>query len=261
LSMFARLAPLASAAASAARGRAGYAAGAAASAGATLGAAYCWGGSTATNTVTKETELAATRWLRLVSLDYNDEKGVARQWQMAGRAGKPGVVAVLAVIGHGKSPSPADAETVLVCQYRPPLKTEALELPASIMSPDETVEAAALRTLKAETGLYGTLRRVSAPMGSSCGLTDECINLAIVDVDLDASDNKKPGKIMRTVNNRKGRRWPRQELKDGEFIKVHRIKLAELNDAIKQAESNGVVAWVGLEALSMGMELARSSIF
>ena len=38
-----------------------------------------------------------------------------------------------------------------MCQFRPPLGTEALELPAAIMKDGETVETAALRTLKAET--------------------------------------------------------------------------------------------------------------
>lgn len=96
------------------------------------------------------------------------------RWEYVRRVNARGAVFVLAV-------TPA-RELVLVEQYRVPVRTRTLELPAGIYGdaespPDETPEACALRELEEETGFRGArARRVfSGPVAP--GLTNEIMHL------------------------------------------------------------------------------------
>lgn len=106
--------------------------------------------------VTGATEVGSTRWLRLDTLSYVDASGRARKWDMATRTTrKPGTtvdaVAILALLR--RRAEPAAVETLLVQQFRPPMKAVTVELPAGLIDPGESAETAALRehVLRART--------------------------------------------------------------------------------------------------------------
>lgn len=193
--------------------------------------------------VTSSSVVAQTRWLRLSTLrrarprrrhhtastpptppsappySYTDASGKPRKWDMASRTTRPTSadvdgVAILALLRRGSS-----VETLLVEQFRPPMNTATLELPAGLIDAGETAVQAALRgvgalhpcieshlsarlsgstrprptaELREETGYIGVVRLTSGPLAMSPGLTDESIRLVVVDVDLDDPRNQSP---------------------------------------------------------------------
>ena len=70
-----------------------------------------------------------------------------------------GILAVL------KSPN-RPPETVLVTQFRPPIGSYCVEMPAGLVDAKETAEQAAVRELREETGFFGKVTR-SSPIISS----------------------------------------------------------------------------------------------
>lgn len=58
------------------------------------------------------------------------------------------------IVPHHTTPDPH--EIVFITQYRPAIRTELLELPAGIVEPNESFEAAAARELEEETGYRPT---------------------------------------------------------------------------------------------------------
>lgn len=95
--------------------------------------------------VLSSSAVAETRWLRLSTLDYVDQSGRQRKWDMASRTTRPAAgdadaVAILALLRHGSS-----VETLVVEQFRPPMNCYTLELPAGLIDMGETAPEAALR--------------------------------------------------------------------------------------------------------------------
>ena len=195
--------------------------------------------------------VASTRWLALETYHYTDQEGKQRAWDVATRTTKPKSVAESAADddGPGRTRSTADAviiipllrsrtdpppskpETLLVEQYRPPVQRATVEFPAGLVDAGETVERAALRELREETGYVGTVCAVApgaaggpgATAGASdspvsravCmspGLATETVHVVMVQVDLDDPAN---------------RGTPKPELDDGEHVTLHRVPLDE----------------------------------
>ena len=220
--------------------------------------AYCSG-----SRVTGEKTVGSTKFLQLISIDYLDDKGVARKWEKVERAGKPSVVSVLPIISS-KSFKPGEEETLLTCQFRPPHNAYCLELPAAIVTEGETLEACARRCILNETGYEATVRLKSKPLTSSAGLTSEQVSLVIVDINLD--DYTEERETQRTVGRRRrklkktikeqGESWvPDQSLEDDQTIKIQKIKLKDLQKELHAAEAEGVVVSYGLQGVATGMSL------
>ncbi len=84
------------------------------------------------------------RFMSAVEIHYRDAKGIMRTWEAVERVGIGGIVVMVAV-----TPS----HTVLLeRQFRPPLGRDVIELPAGLVDPGESLEAAARRELIEETG-------------------------------------------------------------------------------------------------------------
>ncbi|KAH0224308.1 hypothetical protein KCU90_g25645, partial [Aureobasidium melanogenum] len=93
-----------------------------------------------------------TKWVALRKINWTDQSNVSRTWEVASRKtrGKAGVDAVAMgnIILHPSKPP----TTILVLQYRPPIDAISVEWPAGLVDADESVEDAAVRELREETG-------------------------------------------------------------------------------------------------------------
>jgi len=129
--------------------------------------------------------------------------------------------------------------TLLVKQFRPPMGSHTLELPAGLIDAGESAAVAALRELKEETGFVGVVRSVSPAACMSPGLTNETTQLVQVDVDLDGPENATPVQME----------------EDAGAITVLRVPLAGFRGALEQHAAAGGSCYAGLWTLAAGLEM------
>ena len=198
----------------------------------------CAGGSLPVPRVDSAEDVASTRWIKLQTLTYTDKSGKSRKWDMASRTTKPAsastdAVVILPLLRRADSPL---VETLVVEQFRPPVRRTTVELQAGLIDDGESAVEAALRELKEETGYVGRATRASMELALSPGMTDESVQLVLVEVDLDAPENRKPT----------------QMLEDGENIVVKRIPLARLAQELNVGSG---MPFQGVYMLALGLEL------
>jgi ADP-ribose pyrophosphatase len=103
------------------------------------------------------------RYLNLVERD---------RWEFVSRSNARCVVALVAVTPAG--------EIVLVEQYRKPVDSSVIEIPAGLVGdlsdPDEPILLAAARELEEETGFVATEMELLMDCPSSAGMSDEVIS-------------------------------------------------------------------------------------
>ena len=96
-------------------------------------------------------------------------------WEFASRSNASGVVVLVAVT--------SDEEIILVEQYRKPVESLVIELPAGLVGdhvePDESILEAAARELEEETGYAATHLEVLMTCPSSAGMSDEMISFVL----------------------------------------------------------------------------------
>mmetsp|Transcript_27127 Transcript_27127/g.56827 ORF Transcript_27127/g.56827 Transcript_27127/m.56827 type:complete len:317 (-) Transcript_27127:1540-2490(-) len=213
--------------------------------------------------------VATTKWLALETYHYTDQRGKERKWDVATRTTKPTqsdmdktvstpgntisnadavVIIPLLQQPHTNSSSTKnnEVETLLVEQYRPPLQQTTMEFPAGLVDAGETVEQAALRELREETGYVGefcsTVPQVTRAVCMSPGMCTETVHICLVHVDLENPYNHGV---------------PTPELDDGEYVTVHRVSLNEgLQTLLDTCPSMPIM---GLYLFAMGFQLGRAS--
>jgi 8-oxo-dGTP pyrophosphatase MutT (NUDIX family) len=197
--------------------------------------------------IDKVTPVATTKWLALQTISYTDQEGTERKWDYVSRTTKQesadaDAVVIVALLRHYGSDTVLD--TLLVEQFRPPVGRSTFEFPAGLIDKDETPERAALRELREETGYVGeackTLPTVSRSVCMSPGVTNESVQIVVVQVDLDNPYNKDP----------------KPEPDAGEYIRVKRVSLKE---GIQQMLDQGTSMPIeGLYLFALGLELGKS---
>jgi 8-oxo-dGTP pyrophosphatase MutT (NUDIX family) len=204
------------------------------------------------------TEVASTKWLSLQTIDYTDQEGRARKWDVATRTTKQGtgadaVVIIPLLMKYGADRSTNNLhimDTLIVEQFRPPMGQLTAEFPAGLIDKNESPETAALRELLEETGYVGEsckiIPQVSRQACMSPGVTDESVHIVVVHVDLDNPYNHGT---------------PKQELDEGEHVTVKRVGLRDgLREVLEKGRGMPIEGlYLFALGLDLGLELGGST--
>jgi ADP-ribose pyrophosphatase len=135
--------------------------------------------------ILKVEKITDEKWLNLYSATF-EHNGHGGRWLFAsrrgpGQVGRPGCDAVIIVpVLHAEGQPP---RLVLIREFRIPVGGYDYGFPAGLLEPGEGVEDAVRREIAEETGMEVVrFRKVSPPVFSSAGMTDEATVLAFVDV-------------------------------------------------------------------------------
>jgi ADP-ribose pyrophosphatase len=130
-------------------------------------------------------KLTTGRWLNLFDVNYVAKTGEEKFWQIVTRQKEPKCVtnkyrqpdAVVIVPFHI-----VEKKMVILREYRVPLNDYEYGFPAGLVDQGESVEQATRRELKEETGLIvNRFTKVSPPIYSSAGMTDEAVCMVYVE--------------------------------------------------------------------------------
>ena len=139
-------------------------------------------------------KMTAGHWLNLFDVNYIDRTGEEKSWQIVTRQKEPKCIsddyrqpdAVVIVPYHA-----VENKMILLREYRVALNGYEYGFPAGLVDPGESVEQASRRELMEETGL--TVRRfirISPPIYSSAGMTDESVAMVYVECEGTPSTRK-----------------------------------------------------------------------
>lgn len=183
------------------------------------------------------------KWVELKKINYIDQTGRERVWEVASRKtrGKAGVdaVAIGTIILHPSRP----ASTILVLQYRPPVDAITVEWPAGLIDATESPEEAAVRELKEETGYEGRVLSVSPTIANDPGMTTANMQLVMVEASLKEGDVE-----------------PEQHLDDGEHIQRVVVPLDDLYDKLVAYSKEGMMVSAKLFHWAAGLHFARQML-
>ena len=134
--------------------------------------------------ITSVEKLTEERWVNLFAATF-EHNGHQGRWVFASREETPhkGVVGVAVIIIPVLRVPGQEPRLVMIREYRVPVGAYVIGLPAGLIEKGENVEDSIRRELLEETGFELTaVHRITQPLLSSAGLTDEAAMLAFVDV-------------------------------------------------------------------------------
>ncbi len=126
-------------------------------------------------------EEAPLKYLKTLRLHYEDKSGRTRVWEMVSRSGKERLEQDLAGGNHSDGPmivawNEEKTHVVMIREYRVVAGKEIVTFPAGLSDEDESIEAAAIREFKEETGLDFHYLAQEGPRYTSVGLSDEKVH-------------------------------------------------------------------------------------
>jgi ADP-ribose pyrophosphatase len=128
-------------------------------------------------------KLTDEKWLNLFAVDF-ENKGHTGRWVVASRNPQPnqGGTAGDAVLIVPVLRDPGQPRLVMIKEFRVPIGRHVYGLPAGLLEPGEAIENTVRREMLEETGLEVTaIKRITQPLYSSAGMTDEAVAMAFVD--------------------------------------------------------------------------------
>ncbi|KAK7914565.1 hypothetical protein PG985_012268 [Apiospora marii] len=190
---------------------------------------------------TQPLDMNDARWIKLLKIDYNDARGKQRTWETAERRTRPkggdidgvGIVAILE--------KPTGPEIVLQKQFRPPIDKVTIEVPAGLVDEGETVEQAAIRELREETGYVAEVAETTPMMFNDPGFCNTNLRMMHVIIDMSLPENQDP----------------KPQLEEDEFIEVFTTPLKDLWAECKRLEAEGYAIDARVGTLAEGIELAK----
>ncbi|KAI1475194.1 putative ADP-ribose pyrophosphatase [Daldinia eschscholtzii] len=185
------------------------------------------------------------KWINLVKITYEDENGQVRTWEAMRRPGRPSTsvvdaVQMIAVIHRKEGP-----KVLLEKQFRAPAGKIVIEFPAGLVDEGETVEQAALRELKEETGYVGEVvpdRGGTRPiLFSSPASSSSKTFLIHLKIDPEKEENRNP----------------KPQLEDGEFIEAFWVPLNNLYAECRKLEAQGFAIDGKVGVFAEGLEMSK----
>ncbi|GAA6047063.1 hypothetical protein NBRC10513_001714 [Rhodotorula toruloides] len=187
------------------------------------------------------------KWIGLEKIDWTDEDGKERVWEMAVRKttseGGIDAVAIAALLKHPSKP----VSLPIILQYRPPIRNICVELPAGLIDKGESPEKSAIRELYEETGYGGKefegrikVLEVGSTIVSDPGMSKANMSLVTLQVEL-----------------REGEEEPTPHLDEGEHIDVRVVPVAELYSHLQAFEELGYTVDARLHHYAAGIEAAK----
>ena len=133
--------------------------------------------------IEKVEQITNEKWLKVFAATF-EHNGHSGRWVFASRRSKPygehagdAVVIVPVLRTPGEPP-----RLVMVKEFRVPVGGYVYAFPAGLLEAGESVEETVRRELLEETGMEVlTVKRITQPLYSSSGLTDEAVAMAFVD--------------------------------------------------------------------------------
>ncbi|TGJ78900.1 hypothetical protein E0Z10_g9863 [Xylaria hypoxylon] len=189
------------------------------------------------------------RWINLVKITYEDQHGRLRTWEGTRRPTRPKTSAVDAVQMLAIRELSTGPELLLEKQFRPPAGKLVVEFPAGLVDEGETVEEAALRELREETGYVGEVvheRAGQRPMFFSSNTlapasSSSTTFMIQIKIDAEKEENKNP----------------KPQLEDGEFIECFWVPFKNLYEECRRLETQGFAIDGKLGAFAEGLEATK----
>lgn len=195
--------------------------------------------------VIQEKELTRGKWLYLSNHHWTDHTGKERIWEVVGRTTKgpqdQDCVAVVAIVSRSGHP---DA-MLLIKQFRPPLKSYTIEMPAGLVDNGETIETAALRELKEETGYSGSITGIGRNVSLDPGMSSATMKIVTVKVNGDDAVNKDVSRVCGV---------------QGEHIEVILVPLNSIQKCLMDFAADGLIIDSRVEAFALGFALTSEKI-
>jgi len=198
----------------------------------------------ARNISIRELDPKDAKWVSLNVIEYEDQEGTRRKWEVASRKTTPS----LGIDGVDIIPllrSKTDGEpiaTIIIEQYRPPTKSITIEFPAGLADKGETPEMTAIRELEEETGFKASSVFGSSPLlWSDPGMTTATMKTVILDVPVASIHDDMPP----------------QQLDAGEHIVRRIVPLDELKQVISVYAEHGAAIDAKLSHFADGWDLFK----
>ncbi|CCE65736.1 hypothetical protein TPHA_0M01610 [Tetrapisispora phaffii CBS 4417] len=186
------------------------------------------------------------KWIGLEKLSYKDPNGGTREWDMAVRTTRQaGGIDGVGIIPILKYPDGKPDEILLQKQYRPPVDGVCIEMPAGLIDGTESVQVAALRELKEETGYVGKIIDDSPVMFNDPGFTNTNLVLLTVEIDMALPENQNP----------------QANLEDNEFIECFTVPLKDFVSEMTKLDKQGYKLDARVQSFAQGISFVQKYKF